>query len=385
MDNFNLKQFINENNLGVYSRLKETELDEQSAFVLAADAARDAGKDEFEFPKGSGKMHKVTLKQDIPVEEASDYAKRRAAERDYQPSKKDAPAKKYKEPKNDYFARRKSELDYKYGSAGQEMYQEGEQNNIQEQTNSIAFQVEKAIEAALGFLGNKVIATDRLDVKPNSFEIAVEYEDGTDDQFSFYISNNNLYLTDFSFNKEVADIIIRPSGRAIIQIDLLTKELINHFKSLSEDLDVGHEDDEPSMLKNKMYRASKLAGMLYNKLDAYDRLNQEVDFPDWWQTKLSKAKDMLQSAYDYLDGEEGVAQADAMSEGAKEEGEMAATKGKKYSDNPYKKGTKDHLEWSKGHNSSRARKADMNEKKIEVDDETEFKLKLSHLLDKHAE
>ena len=38
---------------------------EQSPFVLAADAARDAGKKEFEFPKGSGKMHPVTIKKDI--------------------------------------------------------------------------------------------------------------------------------------------------------------------------------------------------------------------------------------------------------------------------------------------------------------------------------
>ena len=39
---------------------------EENAFVLAADAARDAGKKEFEFPKGSGKMHPVTIKKDIP-------------------------------------------------------------------------------------------------------------------------------------------------------------------------------------------------------------------------------------------------------------------------------------------------------------------------------
>jgi len=77
------------------------------------------------------------------------------------------------------------------------------------------------------------------------------------------------------------------------------------------DLDVGHQDDEPAMLKNKMYRAAKLANMLYDKLDAYDQMPQEVDFPDWWQTKLSKAKDMIQSCYDYLDGEEGMAEKDA--------------------------------------------------------------------------
>ena len=44
--------------------LEEDEL-EENAFNLAADAARDKGKKEFEFPKGSGKMHPVTIKQDI--------------------------------------------------------------------------------------------------------------------------------------------------------------------------------------------------------------------------------------------------------------------------------------------------------------------------------
>lgn len=95
------------------------------------------------------------------------------------------------------------------------------------------------------------------------------------------------------------------------------KDAIKQYKAskdMKEDFDIGHEDDEPSMLKNKMYRASKLASMLFDKLDNYDDMATEVDFPDWWQTKLSKAKDMLQSAYDYLDGEEGVAQADAMNE-----------------------------------------------------------------------
>jgi hypothetical protein len=95
------------------------------------------------------------------------------------------------------------------------------------------------------------------------------------------------------------------------------KDAIKQYKAskdMKEDFDIGHEDDEPSMLKNKMYRASKLASMLFDKLDNYDDMATEVDFPDWWQAKLSKAKDMLQSAYDYLDGEEGVAQADAMNE-----------------------------------------------------------------------
>lgn len=44
---------------------EETNVEESNAFILAADSAKDAGKKEFEFPKGSGKMHKVTIKTDI--------------------------------------------------------------------------------------------------------------------------------------------------------------------------------------------------------------------------------------------------------------------------------------------------------------------------------
>jgi hypothetical protein len=40
----------------------------------------------------------------------------------------------------------------------------------------------------------------------------------------------------------------------------------------------------------------------------------EVDFPHWWQSKITKAKSMLQSAYDYLDGEEKLDQIDAIME-----------------------------------------------------------------------
>jgi len=46
-----------------------TEIKEANAFLAAADAARDKGDKEFEFPKGSGKMHKVTLKRDLEVKE----------------------------------------------------------------------------------------------------------------------------------------------------------------------------------------------------------------------------------------------------------------------------------------------------------------------------
>jgi hypothetical protein len=47
--------------------MKEEDVDEN--FVLAADEAKDKGEKEFEYPKGSGKMHPVTIKADIKNEE----------------------------------------------------------------------------------------------------------------------------------------------------------------------------------------------------------------------------------------------------------------------------------------------------------------------------
>jgi len=80
---------------------------------------------------------------------------------------------------------------------------------------------------------------------------------------------------------------------------------------VGEDLDVGHQDDEPGMLKSDVYRIAKMASMLYQQLNSYDNMG-EVDFPHWWQAKIIKAYDYLQSAYGYLDGEEKVAQIDSM-------------------------------------------------------------------------
>jgi len=87
------------------------------------------------------------------------------------------------------------------------------------------------------------------------------------------------------------------------------------FETLKEDLDVGHQDDEPNMLKKTLYRSAKMASMLYKELDKFDKFPTEVDFPNWWQAKIIKANDYLNAAFDYLDGEQQTAKMDAMNEG----------------------------------------------------------------------
>ena len=86
-----------------------------------------------------------------------------------------------------------------------------------------------------------------------------------------------------------------------------------------EDMDLGHQDDEPHMLKADLYRIGKYAMELYKMVDQYEG-EQEVDFPHWWQAKIIQAKSMLVSAKHYLDFEAKEPQIDAMVNVASEEG-----------------------------------------------------------------
>jgi hypothetical protein len=78
-----------------------------------------------------------------------------------------------------------------------------------------------------------------------------------------------------------------------------------------EDLDLGHQDNEPHMLKADLYRIGKYAMELYKMVDQFEGMG-EVDFPHWWQSKVIKAKEMLVSAKHYLDFETKEPQIDAM-------------------------------------------------------------------------
>ena len=78
------------------------------------------------------------------------------------------------------------------------------------------------------------------------------------------------------------------------------------------DLDVGHQDDEPSMLKKDLYDIAVYASKLYKQLDKYDKMDGEVDFPHWWQKKVTLARQYVSSAQHYLEAEEKQPMIDAL-------------------------------------------------------------------------
>ena len=282
-----------------------------------------------------------------------------------------------------------------------------------DETKAIAKKVGEAVALALKEAGDEIGTMKAKRIEPNSFEIYVEYKkDIATDEFSFYITDDTLHLTDFSFDKELVDVGVKPSGEALVNVDVLKNELTKHFASIrenikeapegmyyikiprdaasqnkaqvifndiygidyeinddpdgivmyfkkedfnpgleddlmgdqvriidtnmplseekemikKEDMDVGHQDDEPGMLQTTAYETAQYAAKLVKKLQKYEQFDGEVDFPNWWQSKLILAKDYMQKAFHYLDSEEKQPAIDQLALEAKKASDGMTTK-----------------------------------------------------------
>ena len=73
-------------------------------------------------------------------------------------------------------------------------------------------------------------------------------------------------------------------------------------QDINEDIDLGHEDNEPGMLKAELYHIGSYAMELYKMMDNLEGQG-EIDFPSWWQSKITTAKNMISGAKHYLEFE----------------------------------------------------------------------------------
>lgn len=153
-----------------------------------------------------------------------------------------------------------------------------EQDGIEfsiEETKAIAKKVGKAVAKALKQAGDGIKSMKALRIEPNSFDISINYKgEGPHDEFSFYINGDTLHLQDFSFDKELVDVGVKPSGEAIVHVDHLANELLKHFKSLNE----GSYDN----YKPQHFDICPGAEALRNKI--IDGGKSEADLGEW--TKL---------------------------------------------------------------------------------------------------
>jgi hypothetical protein len=121
-----------------------------------------------------------------------------------------------------------------------------------------------------------------------------------------------------------ADIL---KARGVIDEFETGEELIAD-EPISEDLDIGHQDNEPHMIKAELYQIGKYAMDLYKMMDGFEG-EQEVDFPAWLQSKITTAKNMMSSVKHYLEFETKEPQIDAVVTAASEEGALDEKMSKK--------------------------------------------------------
>jgi hypothetical protein len=72
---------------------------------------------------------------------------------------------------------------------------------------------------------------------------------------------------------------------------------------VSEDTDLGHQDDEPGMLRADLSIIERYAEELGEMLADFEGNGEEVDFPHWWQAKIINAKEDMIAAKHYLRSE----------------------------------------------------------------------------------
>ena len=125
---------------------------------------------------------------------------------------------------------------------------------------------------------------------------------GTYTEIKRFVSDLDM-LKDRYYNIVGSDDVFDGLDRAATAAEELMRNAPENRGELAEDLDVGHEDNEPHMLKADLYRIGKYSMDLYKILDGFDDGETEFDFPHWWQSKIVKARLMLTSAKHYLDFE----------------------------------------------------------------------------------
>jgi hypothetical protein len=97
---------------------------------------------------------------------------------------------------------------------------------------------------------------------------------------------------------------IAKKGHISLAIEFTSDQLkdTHTTSTMKEDLDIGHEDNEPNMLKGDLYKLMRNAVDLYKAMQGLEGQG-EVDFPQWWQGKIIRASDDIECAKEYLEFE----------------------------------------------------------------------------------
>ena len=132
-----------------------------------------------------------------------------------------------------------------------------------DELTAIAREVGKAVaKAAIEFGGEinsakiKDIYTSALSpTTPQLFTVHVIYKNDNEESYRFDIRGDSVYLIDQSYDREIADVGVKPSGEAIVNKDIVKNEMLKYFKSLNEMLP--HKNIKPGSPEDHENQAYK--------------------------------------------------------------------------------------------------------------------------------
>jgi hypothetical protein len=153
---------------------------------------------------------------------------------------------------------------------------------------------------------------DLHDVAKKAIGLSSEDKTLTMDDYESIVGETESLDEDYKPSHKRYNVIDKTSGEIIdkdlpkdIALKLASKKkgwVISPIDSLAEDLDLGHQDNEPHMIKGELYRIGKYAIELYQMVGKFEGKG-EVDFPAWWQSKITTSMNNMVSAKHYLDFE----------------------------------------------------------------------------------
>jgi len=170
--------------------------------------------------------------------------------------------------------------------------QDMEQNRLKEMVRAALMQEKKSFPDLTG--DGKVTKADILKAR------GVELDEGL---------NQAVVLTDEDHDRLMKNgsVAVKVGSETVIvalknfDVDLEGNDYED--PSLDEDIDLGHVDNEPHMIKAELYRIGKYAMELYAMLEELEEAGGEYDFPAWWQAKITTAMNNMVSSKHYLDFE----------------------------------------------------------------------------------
>jgi len=183
-------------------------------------------------------------------------------------------------------------------------------NNNKNSDNSMKFEEGKKEDVtgdgkidSKDYLAKRDIAIQKAKSKMNEADMFGEFEVG--DIVKYKDKDHEVTRI------EPDRIYIRPTGTSMIgklnhfwvKREDLNEKATKVKPNMNEDLDLGHEDNEPHMIKGDLYRIGKYAMELYAMAEKLEETGQEIDFPSWWQAMITDASTKMVKAKHYLDFE----------------------------------------------------------------------------------